>query len=189
MAHNPQQQGLVAGAMGPQGEPQQQPQEPQQPQQGGEETTPQEQEAYERTVLAGTEVVYGEETNQPILRMLEEGAENPPQVIAKVTTTIMVQLDEQSGGKIPEVVILQAAQEIAGEVAVLGTEAGLFQLDPTMENQVVQLVVRDTGSAFGVTEEEIQAFLATIPQEEQERAVAEQQQYNGAQQTPQGAPQ
>ena len=101
------------------------PQEPQgQPQPGGSsldgDVSPEEQDAYDKVIMAAMKVLFeNEETNNTIIKQLKAGAKTPAKALADVATMLIVQLDQQSGGKIPETVILPASGEILEQVSDL----------------------------------------------------------------------
>jgi hypothetical protein len=147
------------------------------------DVTPQEQQAYEKVVLAGMKVLYDKSTHAGIVNMLRSG--DPAEAIANVVTTVMAQLDKKSGGKIPETVILPAAAEILEDTAQLAGKIGI-QVDERVTGQAMQRMVMGLAEEYGVTPEEVQEIMQAIPKEEVQKMV--QQQSGFSQQTqPQAA--
>ena len=124
--------------------------------------TPEEQQAYEGVVMAASEVLYGE-MNAEIMKMLEAEANNPPLAIARVATTVITQLDDQSGGTIPETVIFPAAAEIAELVAELADAKGIFPVDAGVMQVAGQHLVEMVAQQYDVSPEEIEQFMASVP--------------------------
>lgn len=127
--------------------------------------TPEEQEQYERVVLAAGEVLYGQ-TSDSILEFMQAEAENPPVAIARAAHLILTQLDEKSGGTIPETVILPAAMEIAELCGELAASAGLFEVNEDVLQAAGQNAVYLIGDEYGVEPEEMAEFLASLPEDE-----------------------
>ena len=165
--------GLIDKSMPQQGEPQPQP---------AAETaaadpnaaSPQEQDAYERVVLAGLQVLYSEQTHAQIMNMLK-GGEAPEKDISDTVALVMQQLDKQSGGKIPQVVIIPAAVELVSATAELGEQAGIFQTDDRVLARAVQMVIVTLSNEYGVDPAEIQEILKSLDPQKLQQMVAEQQ--------------
>lgn len=151
-------------------EPAPQGQEPAQKPQGkpsvdGEiNATPEEQEAYDKVILAASEVMYGD-MNPEIIKMLQLEANDPPTAIARVATTIIVQLDDKSGGTIPEQLIFPAAAEIAEMTAELADAKKIFPVDDAVIQAAGQEMIPMIADEYGVPMEEIEAFMGQVPQE------------------------
>lgn len=126
--------------------------------------TPEEQEAYDKVILAASEVMYGD-MNPEIMKMLELEKNDPPKAIARVATTIIVQLDEKSGGTIQEQLIFPAAAEIAEMTAELADAKKVFPVDENVIQAAGQEMIVMIADEYGVPMEEIEAFMASVPQE------------------------
>lgn len=142
---------------------------------GEEQPTPEEQAAYERVVMAGLKAIYDQKTHGAIVNMLKSG--DPPDALAQAAETIVLELDRQSGGKIPEVVILPAAAEILGELAQLAGTANIFQPDERTLAVATQKMVVSLCEQYGVEAAEIQELLQSIPKEQIEQYVQQQSGY------------
>jgi len=148
---------------------------PQGPDMGGEQATAEEQEAYERVVLAAAKVLHDDPTNQQVMQMLETGAQgDPAQALAEVVTVVITQLDEQSGGTIPGEVIIPASAEVLSMASELAESAGLFQADEATLQRAVQMMQANVGEAYGIDPDELQAMIAEIDPGTLESLVAEQ---------------
>lgn len=135
---------------------------------GTEQATPEEQAAYERTVLAGTELLYAEQTHDKIVAMLKRGADTPAETIARTAVMLLVQLDQQSKGTIPEVVIVRAAAEIAEQVAELANETGAFPVTAETLNEASEPLLMALAEQYDISNEELQEFMSRYPPEAQE---------------------
>lgn len=153
------------------------------PAEGGPPTE-QEQAAYTKFVQAAGVLMYQDDASHAnIMKHLELQKDNPAPAIAEATNSIVVEVDKQSGNSTPERVIIPAAIEIAGHIAELGQSAGFFQADDQLMGKVGQAVLVKIGDSYGVTPQEMQAFLAQFSPDEKEAARAQQEQYaNGGQQ-------
>jgi hypothetical protein len=136
------------------------------PESGGQQASPEEQDAYERVVLAGVDVLTNAKTSDAVLELMGSNAEDPPMAIALAAQLIIGQLDEQSGGQIPETVILPATMEIAEQAAELAQKAGLFEVSEDVLQTAGQNAVMLVGGDYDVSEEDIQAFLSTLPEQD-----------------------
>lgn len=141
---------------------------------GGEAATPEEQAAYERVVLAGMKVLYSQETHQNIVQMLGQG--EPAEAMATAVTIVMSQLDERSGGKIPEVVIFPAAAELLGQVAEIAEAAKVAQVDDRVVARAMQILVVKLADQYGIDPADAQALVQSVEPEQLQQIVAEQQQ-------------
>jgi hypothetical protein len=143
---------------------------------GSEQATPQEQGAYEKVVLAGQTALFeNEKTKKLIVNQLKSGADNPAQAIADAVVTLMTQLDEKSGGQIPEAVILPAAGTMIEEVSELALAHGdLFDVDQNMMTEANQLMVLGVAEQYGMDPQEIQALVDSVPQEQKDSIVQSQ---------------
>lgn len=150
--------------------------------QQGEQATPEEQESYEKVVLAGLKVLYDDQTNPGVMKMLQAQKDDPAKALADVTSMVITQLDEQSGGTLPEVTILPATEEILGEVAGLAAKAGIFQPDDRALALASQQTLRQLGDHYGVSEEEIQELIQSLPQDRVQQMVQQQSQFAQPQQ-------
>ena len=175
---NEGQQGLIQQAT--QQAPEQAPQEgaeglaPQEgevpPQEAG--ATPEDQEAYDRVVMAGIKVLSGKKSNASIMKMLEQQADDPAKALAEAASVIMLQLDDKAGGKIPEGVILPAAAEILEEVAEFAQKSGTFAVEQTVVDQATELMITRLAQEYGVDKAETQAFLDSADQQTKDMAEA-----------------
>jgi hypothetical protein len=180
------QQGMQDSEPTPPADESQQPSQPQdagQPQ--GNEATPEEQDAYDRVVAAAGEVLYDDKTNPDIMNMLKSKQDNPAQALADVTSMVVIQLDEQSGGKIPEVVILPVVEEILPMVAELANAAGIFKPDDRTMNLAAQQTLMELGEHYGVSEEDIQNLIKQMDPNDVKNIVSQQQSLSASPDQPQ----
>lgn len=141
------------------------------PAQTGTESAEASDEDVERVVLAAQEVLYDERTHKSIVSMLGAMADEPAKALAKVTTDLLVQLDEEAGGEIPDDAILPAAIQILPEISELAQKSGVFEVNDEVMGQAVGEMFLLMEQQGWVTEEdkaEIQQILA-----EQEGAQAQ----------------
>ncbi len=129
-----------------------------------EQGTKDEQASYEKVVLAASEVLYDEKSSRGVTQMLQSGGD-PATAMAQVTVMIMVQLDEKSGGTIPEEVILPAAVEVLELVAELATSQKIFEVDEATLNRAAQQMVMSMADEYGVEEEEIAQMMEGLDPE------------------------
>lgn len=147
---------------------------------GSEQATGEEQASYEKVVMAGLKVLFEDEkSSSAIIAQLKAGADNPAQAIASATTMLMTALDEQSGGQIPEAVILPAAGELLENVAQLANDAGVFPVDQNVVGQAAQLMITSLSEQYGVDPAEVEEMLGSLDEGQLGQIQQEQSQYGG----------
>ena len=139
----------------------------------GEAVSPESQQNYEKFVLAGMKILYSEQTHQGIVNMLKQ--DEPADAMANVVTTIVTQLDQKSGGRIPEEVILPGAAELLELVAELGQKTGTFQADERTLGLAMQKTVMNLAEQYGVEPADVQALLQFLPKDQVQQMVQQQQ--------------
>lgn len=140
----------------------------QQPPQGGQESqaTPEEQDAYDRAVIAGVKVIFDDATRPAIIKMLQSQTDDPPQGIAQATATVIKILEEHSKGQLPGVIIMDLADEIAGNIMALGEKMGLFKADENMKGQAAQQINILLANAYPPSPEEVNGLVSSKSPEE-----------------------
>jgi hypothetical protein len=143
--------------------------QPAQPEsQAGDAASPQEQAAYEGVILAGIKILSDESTGPQIMSVLKSGSKDPAENLASATALIFSQIDEKSGGRVPEIVIAQATGVILDEVAEFATESGTMQIDKSTKDKASQYLWQELanmgfdidpsdtiGLSSGMSEEEL----------------------------------
>ena len=143
--------------------------------QGTEQSTPEEQDFYERIVLAGDKIIFGDEkARSAIVKKLKVDAKEPAKALADATSLLIIQLDEQTGSTIPEAVVLPAATELLEHMAELADSLGLFPIDDAVANHAGQIMVGNLSEAYGMTPEDMQAMVDSVPPEAAQQIAAEQ---------------
>lgn len=149
---------------------------------GAENVSGEEQDAYDKVVMAGMTVLFENETSKAqIVERLKADADNPAKSLADTTAMLMIQLDQQSGGNIPETVILPAAVELLEQASELADSLQIFPVDEAVMNHAAQLMVVSLGEEYGVEPEEINELMNSIDSgslkqiEEQQGAYARKQ--------------
>lgn len=129
----------------------------------GEPATDDEQSQYERLVLAGSQILFSPETSPKIVKMMQTMADKPDQALAAVAVLIVTQLDEQSGGQIPEELILPPVAEFIEQAAELASNAKVFEVDEAVMNRAAQIAIEKLADQYGVSQEQIQALMSQVP--------------------------
>jgi len=155
------------------------------PSQGGEEkATPEEQEALEKVVTAAMSILYDKQASGPIMEMLSARSDDPAQAIADASTKLLLGIDEQSGGTMPEVVILPAGAEIVPMVGEFARDSGVIpSVDENVVGRAGQLMIAAVSQEYGVSEEEIDDLLASTPENEIASMVEQQSKFAGVQES------
>lgn len=136
------------------------------------------QDAYDRVVMAGMKVLFEDEkANSSIVERLKSDDKNPAKSLADTTAMLIIQLDKQSGGKIPEDVILPAAIELLEQTSELADSLGIFPVDEAVMNHAAQLMVVSLGEEYGVSPEDVQALMESTSTEELQQVEVQQGEY------------
>jgi len=152
------------------------------------EVDPKDQEAYDRVVMGGIKALSDKKSNAAIMGLLKQQADNPPQALAEAASVIILQLDERSGGKIPEGVILPAAAEILEEVAEFAQKSKTFTVEQSVVDQATELMITRLAQEYGVDAAETQAFLDGADQQTKDMAEAKGKRAGGNAPAPAPAP-
>jgi hypothetical protein len=122
----------------------------------GEAATPEEQAAYDKTVTAGIAAIFEDDKiHNGLVEQLKSGASNPPQTLAMATNQIMGILDDKSGNKIPEEVIIPAAAEILENIGELAQASGAFQVDEGTLAQAAHNMLAQVAEDYDITPTDI----------------------------------
>lgn len=143
-------------------------------QQGGNQASPQDQEAYTRVVLAASKIIYDDASHQQIMQALQGGAQ-PAEALANVASSIMIEMDKKSGGKIPEDVIVPATMEILDELGMLADKAGLFPVDEQVMAAAAQQTVLKLSQQYGIDQAQMQSMIESMDPAKVKELVAAQQ--------------
>lgn len=146
--------------------------------QGGETPTAQEQETFDRIAYAAKIALYDEGTHEDFMAMLKQG--EPAQALAQTAGTLFQQIDQKSGGKIPEDMILPAAEQVLDLVIEMAEKTGTMQIDETMAAKALQQMVLVLAQAYDFDPAEIQGEIDAMPPEQLQQIVQQQQQIEGA---------
>lgn len=142
---------------------------------GGEAPTPEQQQHYERLVLAGLKILYEKKTSGPMIQHLRQRAENPAEALADTAAMVITQLDKAAKGKIPREVILPAAGEILSEVAMLAEKSSAFTATEEHKADAVQLMIMAIVQQFGVDEADKSEFMASVDVEGAKKSIQSRQ--------------
>ncbi len=158
------------------------------PSEGEGTATPEEQESYEKVVLAAMQILY-KDGKENIMKQIKNGAGQPGQTIGKIAANLVIQIDNAANGDIPEVVIIPAAAEILELVAEFAEEAGGIKVTDNVIGRALQQMIQTVAEKYGVEPEEVQALIDTMPESEREGMIAEQEAYAGSEEVlPSGKP-
>ncbi len=129
---------------------------------GDEMATPEEQEAYERLVLAGMQVLHSDATNPGVMDMLKSGAQNPAQTLADVTFLVMEQIMEQVQGEVDGAVVIPAAAEVLSMTAQLAESAGIFVADEPVLAKALQSLIAKAAEQVGFDPQELESLITEL---------------------------
>lgn len=148
---------------------------------GDEQATPEEQQAYDKVVLAALQFIHDEKTHPAVVKSLKDLAADPAAAIGTTAFNILIALDEKSGGQIPGEVLVPAALEIMNEVAELARAMKLFQVDEALLAKGVQNMVALAIERGVISPEDVEALMGEMAPEEVEALRAEQESIAGGQ--------
>ena len=142
----------------------------------GEQATPEEQKNYEKVVLAATKIIFDDKSRDQIMKSLQSG-QKPDEALATVASSIMLELDQKSGGKIPESVIFPAAMEVLDILGEVAEKSGAFQvqIDEQIMTAASQQLVLALMKEYGVDQAEVQAMIGKMDPAKVKELVASQQ--------------
>jgi hypothetical protein len=143
-----------------------------------EAVTQEQQGAYEQLVHAGMEILHNEETKPKVIELLTAGKSEPGKALAQVAVMILQQLEEKSGGAIPEDTIVQGTTDILSLAGELAEGEGIFPFDEQTQNQAVQHMMAQLGDIYEVDDEELEEFMTPVTEDEIKTSINDQQQYD-----------
>lgn len=112
-----------------------------------EEATGQEQQQYERMVLAGVQTVADENMSKGLVGIMKQ-IEQPEEGLAEATALVVGEID--SRGDFPETVILPAAGEILQNVAELAKSAKIYELDQSTVQGAADVLSLKLAEMYGI---------------------------------------
>lgn len=149
------------------------PQEGQQEQ--SDEATPQEQEQYDRFLMAAGKLMFEDDkSHTAIVATLTKEKDDPPMAIARAAVAVTVQVDQASGGKEPVGLIVRAATEITEQIGEIANSSGVFEVNENVIGKAGQQMLILIADQYGISKEEIQQLMSELPNEEIEKARAQQ---------------
>jgi hypothetical protein len=100
--------------------------------------------------MAGYKILFeDEETSNQAIKHLEAMKDDPARAIADYTQILIGQLDDASGGMIPEEVILPAAGELIENVSELAKAADIFPVDEAVMQLAMQMLIPPLAAEYG----------------------------------------
>lgn len=130
---------------------------------GSENATAEDQDSYDRFAMAGLKIIYeNKQSNGALVKKLKLDAKQPAKALADTVSMLVIQLDQKSGGKMPEDVILPVATELLEQMSELADSLKLFPVDEAVMNHAGQLMVTTLGEEYGADQEEIEAYMASL---------------------------
>jgi hypothetical protein len=144
----------------------------------GEEASPQEQDVFTRIELGAMSMLYDDKTHAGFVKMLKAGEGQPAKVLATTAMTVFSEIDKQSGGKIPEEMIIPALVEgVLGAVVDLAEKTKAFPVDENVAGKAVQELLVMAAQQYDIDAAELQEAIGAMPAEQQQQMVAQQQQF------------
>lgn len=167
---------VETGENGPEnGQTARNPQEPEE----GEAATPEEEQAMASFLNAALAAIHSEQSHPGILQTLQGGS-RPDQALADTAVAITMEIDRQSGGKVPETVILPGAMAVLGLLAEVAEASGTLQIDDTVMAAAAQQMTLSLLREYGANPQDFQAVMQKLGPEKVRALVAEQQRMAGS---------
>lgn len=116
------------------------------------------QEAYERVVLAGMKVLFSKESNQLIMKEIEQPGPVPKR-LGEGVAGLMMLLFKESNQTIPPQVIIPAGTELLMQVVDFVKKAGLMEVSDQDIGAGMELMIAAVLKQFGVKPEQIQQMI------------------------------
>lgn len=133
---------------------------------GSQNASMEDQDAYDRFAMAGLKILYeNKKASGAVVKKLKVDAKEPAKALADTVAMIIIQLDQQSGGKMPEDIILPVATELLEQTAELADSLKLFPVDEAVLNHAGQLMVVTLGEEYGADQEEMTAYMESLDPE------------------------
>lgn len=126
--------------------------------------SPEEQKAYDTVMVAAMDVVYGDKTHDQIMQALNKGGQ-ASQALAKVAITIVLEIDNESQGKVPESVVIPAAMDVLDIVAEVAEKSQIFEVDEGVVMEAQQQVMVGLIEEYGVNKEDATALMGSFDKE------------------------
>lgn len=145
------------------------------PEQGMEQeeaADPGTQKAYDRVMDAFSISIHSEGQTEAIMQALQ--TDDPAKMIATLTISILAELDQKSGGKIPSEILIEAAVEGMELIAEIGESAGLYRFDETMQASAMQNLVAIAVERGIIDPAEIEELIASMDPAEVQGIVQQQ---------------
>ena len=134
---------------------------------GGAPISEQEQNAYDGVVVEGTQRIDKQSRN--IVKAME-AAPDKAQAVGELVANLVVKMDDEKQGAIPDTVVVPAAAEIL-EHAVDGLqEAGVPGVDDKFLQRATTEMVRDLMEGYGTDQAEVDEFLGGMAPEQLDQA-------------------
>ena len=141
------------------------------------------QDIYDRVVIAGMKILFEDEkSKEAVVSRLKAESNSPAKALADTVAMLMIQLDRQAEGQIPEDVIIPAATELLEQTAELAESLDLMPIDDAVLNHAAQLMMVSLGEEYGTEPEEIQQLMGSMSTGEMQQI--EQEQGNFARKQP-----
>jgi hypothetical protein len=125
-----------------------------------DDATPEEEDAYEKGVIAIMRVLYDSGAADGIVESIASVNGNPD-AIAKATLQLMKSIDEATGGQIPETVLAPLATEALTQIVELVEAAGV-EVGGRGIAQALQIMLLDFMTEYGADPAQIQQALSTV---------------------------
>jgi len=133
---------------------------------GSQDASMEDQNSYDRFAMAGLKILYeNKKSRGAVVKKLKLDDKEPAKALADTVAMIIVQLDQESGGKMPEDIILPVAIELLEQTAELADSLKLFPIDEAVLNHAAQLMIVTLGEKYGADQEGMTAYMESLDPE------------------------
>jgi hypothetical protein len=145
----------------------------------GEQPTPEEAEAFEKTSLAALDLLHNEKTRDNVQAMLQKGAQDPARTLGVTAANIVSQLDDKSGNNLPIEIIPHVAGWLVSELAEVANASQAFPVDENVIGKAGHHMTQRVAELYGADMEDAQAAVGSVNEEERNQIVEQQSAFEG----------
>ena len=149
---------------------------------GGIQPTDEEQAIYDQVVTQG--VARMDQDPKRVLDAIRAVPGDPAKAGGTYVATMMIGMEEQSGGKIPDDIVVPAAAEIGEQLAERLKDAGM-PVDNAFLQRAAVTMMQQLADYYGVDESDLMQFIQSVPPNQIPSYVKEEQAFFDAAPQPQ----
>ena len=130
---------------------------------GGAPPDQNEQNAYDNVVVEAVERI--DKQAPQIIKMIQGAQGDKAEEAGKIVAMLMIKMDEEAGGDIPDDVVIPAAAEVGEQLAERLQAAGM-PVDNAFLQRGAMRMMADLGEHYGVDPEDVEDLMGSVPPEQ-----------------------